>query len=349
MRLAREKARLAADLYDRIWSQRLQAVRGKSRFDIVGAPNVELMTISLPDGLRIAFSTEYSKRGIPPAAQAAFLVVADGLRKLEFIDRMDMGRCDTSIIASQLLHAAGYTDAPNGRPVVANFANDYQDILPRSHARKRTENYLLDHLDGIVADAIAEMTTRYAHATSFGLPSGLRVMYIPEEYERNKVWVTHDSIGTRLRLRRRAEAAYAAWRLNETVQLLAGITPPPISAPPDMTGSARLTQALRLCHQALQIDPDLQDLSGTPLRPLLERDVPELLRRHRLASDTADARDTDAIDAELEQGISRICGAIDEGLSRIASDRRNALREQLAFLEMRHPAPDRLLGIAPGG
>lgn len=349
MSMRGDKARLAQQLYQRIWSQRLQAVRGKTKFDFRDARGVEMYTISLPDGLQIAFSRGGTYHGIPVSAQAVFLVTHGKLSPLDFTGPQDMDRCDDSIIASKILQAAGYPDASNGRPIVPNFASDCDDILPRSHARKRTKPYLIDHLDRIVADAIVGTYDRYAHTDSFSLPNGLHILYVPTDRERNNVWVTHHRVGTRVRVGHRAEAAYAAWRLREAAQLLTGITPPPISPPPEMNGSARLTHALRLCHQALQIDPDLTDLSGTPLRPLLERDLPELLRRHRQASDTADARDTDVIDAELEEGISRICGAIDEGLSRIASDSRNALREQLAFLEMRHPSPDTVLGIAANG
>lgn len=263
------------------------------------------------------------------------MILSDRLHRLGFIDHTDMCRCDTSILASRILHAAGYSDAPNGRPISPNFKDASEEVLPRIHKYKKTEEYLLDRLDAIVAKAIAEMSLGHTHTLKFVMPNGLKV--IDRKADNNHdVWVGHVDHAFTLRMRHRSQAAYANWRLKETATLLAGTKPLPLAAP-SVAGNARLNQAVKLCHQALEIDPNLADLSGVPLRPLIETEVPELLRRHKLASQTAQAHDVAAIDAELEQGILRICGAIDEGLSKVAEAQRDALREQLAFLEMRHP------------
>jgi len=346
---AGKKARQLADqLFRRIWSQRFEAARNDETFDLGGLKDVAMWTLSLPDGLKIAC---HRVSNVPTSSDGVYMVLPDRLVKLEFADIEEVSRCYSAIVASQILNAAGYPDARNGRTVALDFRSDHEDILPRNHGRKRTEPYLFDHLDRIAADAIRALSTEHAHTTSFTLPNGMQISYIAREGQTDNgdVWVSHVDVKRRIRVPRRAKAEYATWRMNETAHLLAGTIPPPLQPPPDINGNARLTRALRLCHQALGIDPNLTDDAGTPLRPLLEDHVPELMERHRQASMTADARDMEAIDAELDDGIAGICDAIDQGLSRIADDRRHALREQLAFLEMRHPKPDRLLGIASSG
>jgi hypothetical protein len=350
MTQTREEKRLAQDLYDRIWSQRQSARMLDETLDVDGHPTA-MRTITLSDGLRIGYfhSDKHPVRGA-----TVVLILPDRTMPLDFVDPWTMERCRTSVFASMILHAAGLPDAPNGRPVRANFRSAHHDVLPRPHALKTTEEYLIGHLDTIVARGIDEISADHRHVLAFTLPSGLSVRFRSDDRDPwgrrcDNVWVGHVALTCRIRLGRKSLRSYAAWRRSEAARILCGSLPVPLAPPPDTAGSARLTRALDLCHQALKIDPDLADYAGTPLRPLLEEHVPELLARHRQASTTADARDIEAIDAELEDGIAGICDAIDQGLSRIADDRRHALREQLAFLEMRHPAPDGLLGIASGG
>jgi hypothetical protein len=114
-------------------------------------------------------------------------------------------------------------------------------------------------------------------------------------------------------------------------------TADPLLPAPVVEGNGRLTRLLSLCHQALAQDPDLADAAGTPMRPLIEAHVPDLLARHQAAVETADPADIAAIDRDLEAGIEIVTGSMREALSRHADDRRRALSEQIAFLQYRHP------------
>jgi hypothetical protein len=133
-----------------------------------------------------------------------------------------------------------------------------------------------------------------------------------------------------------AEASYRAWR-DRTIDMALTGGSMLLPGPTVMTGNARLTRALALCHRALEIDPDLTDASGTPLRPLLTKHVPDMLAKHRNAAATAAPEDVDGIDDELEAGVARVCRAIEQGLSLVADKTRDDLRAQILFLENRHP------------
>lgn len=102
-------------------------------------------------------------------------------------------------------------------------------------------------------------------------------------------------------------------------------------------GNAQAARVLRLCREAVAAEPELVDAKGTPIAPLVNRHLPELMRRHAEASQSAPADQLAAVDAELMDGIERVRRAVDEALFVSANIKRDALREQLAFLEMRHP------------
>jgi len=350
MSRTKEASRLADTLYARLWSQRHEAVYDAEDSTVAGQ-KLKLSTISLPDGLKIGYYEGFWNEERTSHTNAGVLMLMpDRIVSLEFVTMYEMSRCRTSMIASCVLHASGHPDVRNGRPVSLIFRSDQNDILPRIHSRRPTQPYLLKHVDEIAAAHISAISQNYAHATRITTDDGLVITYEPRAGNRSEtVWVSHVAQSHKVTAGKRSLAAFAAWRMNEAALALAGHVHIPLAPPPATTGSAKLTRALALCHQALQIDPDLTDHAGTPLRPLLEVHVPELLARHRQASITADARDMETIDAELDEGIAGICDAIDQGLSRIADDRRHALREQLAFLEMRHPPADGLLEIAKAG
>ena len=110
--------------------------------------------------------------------------------------------------------------------------------------------------------------------------------------------------------------------------------PAPLPMP---RGNAKAARVLRLCREAVAAEPDLADANGTPIRPLVDQHLPELMRRHAAASAIAPMEELDAIDAELMEGIDRVRKAVDEALACSAVARRSALRTQLRFLELRHP------------
>ena len=133
-----------------------------------------------------------------------------------------------------------------------------------------------------------------------------------------------------------AETSYRAWR-DRTIDMALTGGGMLLPGPAVMSGNARLTKALALCHRALEIDPDLTDANGTPLRPLLTKHVPDMLAKHRNAAATAAPGDVGGIDDELEAGMARVCRAIEQGLSLVADKTRDDLRMQILFLEHRHP------------
>lgn len=114
-------------------------------------------------------------------------------------------------------------------------------------------------------------------------------------------------------------------------------------------GNAQAARVLRLCREAVAAEPDLVDSAGTPMRPLVDRHLPELMRSHAAAAVIAPADQLADIDAELAEGIERVRLAVQDALSTSAVARRTALRSQLGFLALRHPDPVPLLEPVPDG
>lgn len=138
-----------------------------------------------------------------------------------------------------------------------------------------------------------------------------------------------------------AVAAFLAWQRGTVLNILER-TPSP-SPQVSIGGNARLTHIVDLCHRALAIDPDMTDARGTPLRPLVERHIPELIARHRRACSNACVETVQAIDDELDVGIANVQEAVEDAIVRSGDMRLSDLREQLAFLDARHPSRDHLL------
>lgn len=103
------------------------------------------------------------------------------------------------------------------------------------------------------------------------------------------------------------------------------------------SGNARLSRIAELCQEAVLLDPEMCDTNGTPIRPLVERHLPELASRHALAARSADVKDLAGIDAELEDGVEGVRKAVEEALAFHADQQRENLSEQLRFLKSRHP------------
>jgi hypothetical protein len=114
-------------------------------------------------------------------------------------------------------------------------------------------------------------------------------------------------------------------------------------------GNAQAARVLRLCREAVAAEPDLADAAGTPIRPLVDQHLPELMRRHAAAAAIAPAHELAAIDADLAEGIERVRRAVEEALSCSAVARRMALQAQLGFLALRHPDPTAGLQCLPDG
>jgi hypothetical protein len=119
-----------------------------------------------------------------------------------------------------------------------------------------------------------------------------------------------------------------------------------VALPSAPTGNARAAGILRLCAEALAIDPDMTDPDGGRIAPLVHEHLPRLLKRHAQASIGAPASELRTIDADLEQGLETVRAGVERALASSRSARRDALATELGFLRARHPSDDaiRLLG-----
>lgn len=109
-----------------------------------------------------------------------------------------------------------------------------------------------------------------------------------------------------------------------------------IAFPP--TGNARIARIANLCRSAVELEPDLVDEDGSSIRPLVERHLPDLLRRHAETAAVADARDLAGLDEDLERGVEIVRRATENAVALLADRRRDGLLTQLRFLETRHPS-----------
>lgn len=131
-------------------------------------------------------------------------------------------------------------------------------------------------------------------------------------------------------------AAHERRRLSSFAQALGIAREQPVHLPMPK-GNAQAARILRICREAVAAEPELVDAKGTPIAPLVNRHLPDLMRIHAKAAEAAPAEQLAEIDAELMRGIEAVRRAVDEALTVSANLKRDALRTQLRFLEMRHP------------
>jgi hypothetical protein len=112
----------------------------------------------------------------------------------------------------------------------------------------------------------------------------------------------------------------------------------PLALPATAGGNARIARIAMLCREALAIDPDLADRSGMPIRPLVERHLPDLLARHAEAARISPSARLAEVDADLDRGVEIVRLAVEEALTVLSDRKRSDLATQLRFLESRHPA-----------
>jgi len=92
---------------------------------------------------------------------------------------------------------------------------------------------------------------------------------------------------------------------------------------------------IALVAKAVRLDPNLTDGLGNPIAPLLTQHVPRLVEVYRRAIETSEGRDHEAIDLELLEGLELVRRATEEGLAKYSDQRRQELRNEIAFLRMR--------------
>lgn len=114
----------------------------------------------------------------------------------------------------------------------------------------------------------------------------------------------------------------------------AGSTALPANA---ITAGARIQRLVRLCESALRLDPDLADLDGAPIAPLVERHLPRLLATHRQASSVLPTDQMHEIDRELDVGMETVRLAVEDAIARDRDSQAAALLDELRFLSLRHP------------
>lgn len=106
---------------------------------------------------------------------------------------------------------------------------------------------------------------------------------------------------------------------------------------PAPRGNAQAARIVKLCRDALVEDPEMVDGYGTPIAPLVDRHLPDLLQRHAQASAVALEEDLQRIDDELTVGLLHVRKVVMDALQVTASRRRDELHTQLGFLKLRHP------------
>lgn len=108
--------------------------------------------------------------------------------------------------------------------------------------------------------------------------------------------------------------------------------------PVSIKGGSRESEVLRVGHAAVALVPDLVDADGTPLTPLVERHLPELIakRDDALGEATTDAGRAEVV-RHFDEGLDIIAATIEEGLTLERSEKSDALIAHLKFLRRRHP------------
>lgn len=151
--------------------------------------------------------------------------------------------------------------------------------------------------------------------------SEVKLLYIHHP-EFGTIFIDGDRVRKAFKLRQK-EAATAALK-GQAIPILPSHNP-------------RLLRLAELCQEAVSLHPEICDANGTPIRPLVERHLPELAKRHIMAMQSASSEERLIIDAELERGIEGVGKSVEEALAMNSDKKRQDLGEQIRFLQMRHP------------
>lgn len=151
-------------------------------------------------------------------------------------------------------------------------------------------------------------------------------------HEYDLVYIHHPEFGTTII---EGKQIHKTLKRRETMAATAALEGRPTPILP--SGNARLSRIAELCQEAVLLDPEMCDANGTPIRPLVDRHLPELAGRHAMAAKSAAVKDLAGIDAELEEGVEGVRKAVEEALALHADRQRDNLSEQLRFLKSRHP------------
>jgi hypothetical protein len=108
-------------------------------------------------------------------------------------------------------------------------------------------------------------------------------------------------------------------------------------------GRAHVARIVANAERALKLDPDLVDDTGARIDDLVRRHVPRLLQRHADATMMADVSALEVIDRDLDEGVEHVRVSVEEALSRLQGDHRQALQTEIGFLRLRRGNDIRLM------
>jgi len=281
--------------------------------------------VTAPDGQSQDIPTGIEQRITGPWACIVALGIVDtlGLDDLLPADIEDDGTTPSKTLIDRLGQAIGkYVErrAP-AKCAETYMTRHYIDATAHSPASHRDAEYP-SRWQSLGQDVLLRIETPYSYGKE-NAPD-------PVAYVSHPVYGTLIMNGKAIQMgldRRKSNSLSEA--LGMALQLPAHLPMP--------RGNAQAARVLRLCREAVAAEPDLMDRSGTPIRPLVDQHLPELMRRHAAASAIAQDSELAGIDADLMEGIDRVKKAVEEALSCSAVARRQALTSQLRFLELRHP------------
>lgn len=100
-------------------------------------------------------------------------------------------------------------------------------------------------------------------------------------------------------------------------------------------GRAHVARIVANAERALKLDRDLVDDTGARIDDLVRRHVPRLLQRHADAAMMADVSALEGIDRDLDEGVEHVRASVEEALTRLQGDHRQALETEIGFLKLR--------------
>jgi hypothetical protein len=334
---------LAIALARRIWEERA-VVHWEDRRDQPHSPLVPPTTLRLMDGTTLRMSQSSWRVKVDMAGYRQDLEYYSATRVIRawravqaagvLLEMGDAADPDVVLLGDRrpmgrLLTMLGMRAKPDFENVLLRLdmllaERVGKGLTHRVDATYRTADYDGNAFDAEVVWQDAGDGVRFIRQTTFHLDGTKRFLAVV-----HPAWGTFEIPCTR------TERALTERRDRAHVAALGSRPIPALPAPP--SGNARIARVTRLCRRALALDPDLTDRNGAPIRPLVERHLPELIRIHAEAAATAPSEGMHEVDAALERGVETIRHAVEEALSLLHDQRRDELATQLRFLEARHP------------
>lgn len=110
--------------------------------------------------------------------------------------------------------------------------------------------------------------------------------------------------------------------------------------------TARIGRIISTAERMLSDHPDLVDAHGARVDDLIRIHVPRLLERHRVAAETASAKDLEAVDAQLDAAVEEVRESVQEAADAIHDEAMQALSTELRFLSLRRGSTPLLTAVS---